>query len=36
LMLGDKAAQAHGWKEHGQNNKTAGIDADFLAEHGYK
>jgi riboflavin synthase len=36
LMLGDKAAQAHGWKDHSQNSKTGGIDADFLAEHGYK
>ena len=36
LMLGDKAALAHGWKDHSHNSKTAGIDADFLAEHGYK
>jgi len=31
LMLGDKAANEHGWKE-----QAGGIDAEFLAEHGYK
>ena len=31
LMLGDKAAKEHGWKEQGD-----GIDAEFLAEYGYK